>query len=666
MRIKLIIVGQPCSTSSSGEMNAPQTNDENELDQSHLLPVELAVQCSGTVFEKAPIQFDRWAPVNYLVGPNGSGKTTLFKSIMEAARKEWPNRVKILGTGRLSPLEKSIAPWIGDPTSRLFQEDDIAAVYNQTFSDQDTSHQAFQLLEKRLDLQIRVLGFLRHVFKKTIHFKSTRKGLQILGASDSGSQYQIIDECHGLKELITILTFLYDDTFSVIGIDEPELHLHPQFQRFLLDELRLVAGSPDEKGKKLIFLVTHSPIFLELRHLRDLSSVIVFSLSTAPQRVQLSELSDEELIKVRQALPSFHAAQRELLFCNAPIVVEGPTDSAILLNVATKLELPLGAAGLGVASMGGKYQLLAFRALLKSLAKPNARFILDLDAVTDTKVLHCLDSEAQVIEHLASAGFGERTLSKVAGELIGLLREFVRKTRAAGKTLGPIAPNDTLTERELAVALRVIKETFHRAPADLIDQNAARTILGKFDLIRAAARTANVLILSNGPIEAYYQSSPALKANDYEKQQAFLAELDAIWNSQDLPALKNRYSELLVFVNEAGLLKVPLGDMVREPLADLIYLLQKEILTGRVATLEQARQCSRAVADGYWDICELTDLHVASTKDFKGTINVKLRLGGESVTFDHNTRAYELTVRGSSSDAAAQKMVAADATTPSI
>lgn len=497
-------------------------------------------------------------------------------------------------------------------------------------------------------MQIRVLGFLRHVFKKTLHFKPSRKGLKILGAGPDGSSYQIIDECHGLKELITILTFLYDDNFSVLGIDEPELHLHPQFQRYLLDELRSVAGNPEEKGKKLIFLVTHSPILLELRHLNDLATVVVFSQGAPPQRTQLEKLSAEEILRLKQALPSFHAGQRELLFSGTPVLVEGSTDSSVLLNVATKLELPLGAAGIGIAPMGGKYQLLAYRALLRSIAKPNARFILDLDAAITPSVLHCLDSDGAVMEYLAKAGSGERTLSRLSGELIGLLRQYVENAFRAGKPLTGVnhGPDGYIEDQELGTVLQRIVSDLERAPGSLFNPDAARTISGKLDLIRAGARATNVLILPRGAIESLYASQLEIRSSNFAKQQAFQAELDCIWISTDKDALRRRYQEVLHFIADAGFLNVPIADMAREPLGNLIHALQTEIRLRRVKSLQDGRACPRIVADGYWDISELAELHIASATNFSGTIKMREWLGGDVVKFDQNTRAYELTVRG--------------------
>lgn len=613
---------------------------ENSI--SDALPIHLPVTCGQHLYQSAPVTFNTWGPINFFVGPNGSGKTTLFNAVMESARSHFPNRVKILGTGRLGPLEKSVQQWVGDTASRLFQEENLDNVYNTLFSGQDTAHQAFQLLEKRLDLQIRVLGFLRHVFKRSLQFKSTRRGLMVLGASASGSEYQIIDECHGLKELITILTFLYDDTFSVLGIDEPELHLHPQFQRYLFDELKAVAGDPALPGKKLIFLVTHSPILLELRSLSDLASILVFSPGGSPRRATPDLFGEEDKIKIKQALPSFHAAQRELLFSNTPIIVEGPFDAAVLMNVATRLDLPLGAAGIGLTAMGGKYQLRAFRALTTALAKPNARFILDLDAVLDTKAINCLDDDPRVVNRLSERGLGDRTLTKIMGELISLLRGYITDAESAGAPVLATQGTKAPSEADLALALRSLRKAKLDGTSINFDGDRANAILGKVDLIRDVAAAANVLILSRGSIEAYYATPPAGRASDFEKQQAVQAELDVIWTPGNTGSVESRYDEIVSFFKEAGLLHIPLSSLAREPIANLVHLLQSEILAGRITTLDEAK-ASRAKADGYWHICELERLAVISRRNFTGTIRVKRELGHEVISFDQTTLAYELT-----------------------
>ena len=48
-----------------------------------------------------------------------------------------------------------------------------------------------------------------------------------------------VAEGHGLWETISLLVNLYDSTADdCLFIDEPELHLHPQFQTFFMNEIR--------------------------------------------------------------------------------------------------------------------------------------------------------------------------------------------------------------------------------------------------------------------------------------------------------------------------------------------------------------------------------------------------------------------------------------------
>jgi hypothetical protein len=255
--------------------------------------------------------------------------------------------------------------------------------------------------------------------------------------------------------------------------------------------------------------------------------------------------------------------------------------------------------------------------------------------------MSCLDADARVVEHLTSAGVGDRTFTRVLGELITLLRAYVTDAESAGALLNGIKAGEQ-TDRDLGIALRLIKEHVEKNIGALFEPSRARAIVGKLELVRAAARAANVLILSKGPIESYYAKPPGPRASDFEKQQALQGELDAIWQESNVGALEMRYAEILDFLRDAGFLKVPIAEQVREPIANLIHILQTEISTGRVKTLDAARECSRAVADGYWHVCQLTSLEIVSPTSFKGTLKVKEGLGGEVVNFSNNTRAYEL------------------------
>ena len=139
-----------------------------------------------------------------------------------------------------------------------------------------------------MDLLIQVEGTLSHLFNREIILdwdsgrlvpKARRRGDNV--------QYRLDrEECHGIKELLVLLTHLYDEQTQYLIIDEPELNLHPQYQAFFLEEVRKVAGNPStDSNRKALFLVTHSPFILDLKSTDDLKAIISFDLEyTIPKQ----------------------------------------------------------------------------------------------------------------------------------------------------------------------------------------------------------------------------------------------------------------------------------------------------------------------------------------------------------------------------------------------
>ena len=84
---------------------------------------------------------------------------------------------------------------------------------------------------------------------------------------------------------------MYDDEIKVLLIDEPEVSLHPQLQRFVLNEIKKVAGDYNEQGKKLIVMSTHSTEIIDINKVNDLPNYVFF-LDDGSSPKQIEPLDD--------------------------------------------------------------------------------------------------------------------------------------------------------------------------------------------------------------------------------------------------------------------------------------------------------------------------------------------------------------------------------------
>lgn len=221
------------------------------------------------------------------------------------------------------------------------------------------SGSAFIRLKERLDLRIKVEATLSNMFNRKL-FLREEGGLKIILQKHDGIEYQLkTDESHGLKEIISLLTFLYDDENNCIILDEPELHLHPQFQSFLLHEIKKIAGSPND-GKKLFFILTHSTHFVDISGIEHFSNCIIFHEDNIPTHVDLKKLDNDDIYRINRFIDRFNNENKQFFFAKHPVFVEGFTDKQIFALIYEKRDIPIGAFGSSIIETGGKEELDMF------------------------------------------------------------------------------------------------------------------------------------------------------------------------------------------------------------------------------------------------------------------------------------------------------------------
>ncbi len=508
---------------------------------------------------------NEWGSINYIVGPNGTGKTLLAEQL----KKQFSNggfTARYLSAERLVGLEKKNEGRFGGATLARGFDISLFDDYKRRAEGHGLSSSGIIILKERLDIRIKIEALLSDIFGKTIRLAEQGGFLKpMMQNKASGDEYGLSEsECHGLKELITLLTFLYDPKKNCIIFDEPELHLHPQYQSFFLEEIRKVAGNPlEDPSKKVIFLITHSPYFIDIKSLDDLKSILVCGPGKVP--AYISNLDDNDRYILNRFLPRFNTHHKQFFFSPNPVFVEGYTDQQIISILFEKLGINVGASGSCVIDVGGKDELGVFYRLCQAL-KVDCRIIADLDALFRGRLRSVICEDGRPDLYVQENGIGESISSEI-GDLeskLSSLAEYITNNNFDDEPVKSLKERlsgfseDEAHKKRVTMLLGIINIGDNLR--NVFDGNMLANfnlVSGRLEQLLNAFKTTNTYIFPKGEIEHYYTQSDVNYLNINNKDAWFHTERDYLLETQDVGQLRSEYEGLLEVVNDA----VPIVDL---------------------------------------------------------------------------------------------------------
>ncbi len=602
---------------------------------------------------------EEWGDINFLVGPNGTGKS-LFSEQLKKQLDDAGYASRILIAERLVGLEKQHYDYYmhGSPLIRGIDIAQFSQV--KTFGNNfGLSASAFIILKERLDIRIRIEALLSDMFRKNIRL-AEEGGFLVPKIQNKlgGKEYRLREsESHGLKEIITLLTFLYSEEIKCIIFDEPELHLHPQFQSFFMSEIRKMAGDPKvDPNKKLFFIITHSPYFLDFRNLDDLKNIVVFHQSSPPDAVKILDAQDEYILK--RFLPRFNTHHKQFFFSPNPVFVEGYTDQQIISILFEKIDRNISAAGSCIIDVGGKDELAVFFRLCKKLGIEGI-IVADLDAFFRGKVREVAVTDARCNTFVQNAGLGT-DLGALIGELetkIKLIADELTKLTTGDANIdfliSALKPHIEVTEKRSYVIttclLGLIRFDKNIHPLiNAVNQSNLTFVISRFKVLLEAFSKANIFIFPKGELEHYFVKTPIdyLNVTDTIKNSAFHTERDHILNS-DKATLLNDYDELIqILENVIPKIEVDLRHHYRFQLIEWIQAVQAAIAKGDVKDEAGLKLNAKIDFELFNQIIELKSIKIEMDKKFKCVIELKdtLLQDKPTISFDEKTNAHEFQI----------------------
>ncbi len=183
--------------------------------------------------------------------------------------------------------------------------------------------------------------------------------------SKQGTSFLVSAASSGERELLTYLFVIFGLNIrdALVVVDEPELHLHPKWQRTLLS---IFVKLSQATGNQFL-IATHSPTFISPQSIQYVSRV-----SSVEQKSQIRRLNSATLPDAKHLLNIINSQNNErLFFADAVVLVEGISDRIVFQRMLEICSVGRAAKPvIEVVEVGGKGFFGAYQKLLNACHIP--------------------------------------------------------------------------------------------------------------------------------------------------------------------------------------------------------------------------------------------------------------------------------------------------------